>query len=76
MRKHWFDLLSPGGQVARLADKIDEQVDRLDVVVKRFDRLSSRTRTLTLVVVAVVLTIASFAVGAITMGVIAWAARR
>jgi hypothetical protein len=59
----------------RLGQIVDKQAELLDAAVKRIDKLSARSRTLTLVLALVALSLASFAAGAIAMRALAWAAR-
>ena len=78
-RKFWLNMLAPGGALALLAIRfnqmgmiVDRQADRLDDAVKKLDKLSARSRTLTLVLGILVLALASFAAGAVSMRAIAW----
>jgi hypothetical protein len=75
VRAHWLNLLAPGGSIAKLAEIVDTLTGRLDAAVKRLDKLSARSRTLTLALGILVLTLASFAAGAVSMRAIAWVAR-
>jgi hypothetical protein len=54
---------------------VDTLTGRLDAAVKRLDKLSARSRTLTLALGILVLTLASFAAGAVSMRAIEWVAR-